>query len=261
MPRFHPDTIAALAEGRLDPEQAREVERAIGDDPVALAELTAHRTALAAASSALPITLSAAERDLLRSTVSAALGVGQPESEPVVRRRQMPWAAISVAAAALVAMVAAAPLANLLSTGDESAAAPTFDAALEANTTVADGADPVSAESVGDTPSTLTVAGADGATTTMAVSENQRTGDEEARARLTAAFAEALADGTPPPDEETPCYAEAVAYLGTAPTLTVSLHAADGGTVVAFSVIDEEGMPAAAAGFDPADCTIAVILP
>jgi anti-sigma factor RsiW len=66
MSRYDLDTIAALAEGRLDPERARELERGIAADPVASAELAAHRTALTAAGTAPSPTLSTDERTMLR---------------------------------------------------------------------------------------------------------------------------------------------------------------------------------------------------
>ena len=78
MRRYDPDVIAALAEGRMDPDEAAELEREIAADPIASAELEAHRSALAFMQEFEAPTLSESERSDLRSTVAAAIGISEP---------------------------------------------------------------------------------------------------------------------------------------------------------------------------------------
>lgn len=141
MPRHNPDVIAALAEGRLDPEEAAALEREISADPVAAAELAAHRIALAAIADASKPSMSMAERSDLRDAVADALGItaAEPAAEETSARR-VPWASLGIAAATLAGLMAIVPIAGLLSTGgaDDAASlelgalAPTSTAAEEA---------------------------------------------------------------------------------------------------------------------------------
>ncbi len=124
MSRHDPDAIAALAEGRLDSEEAATLEREISADPVAAAELVAHRTALKEMAEASRYELSTSERLALRSAVADAIGIAVPE--PVAERnaRRVPWGSLGIAASAVVGLIAIVPLVGLLSTGggDETAA-------------------------------------------------------------------------------------------------------------------------------------------
>jgi hypothetical protein len=118
MPRHDPDVIAALAEGRLDPEEAAALEREISTDPVASAELAAHRIALAAAADAPKPEMSMAERSDLRAGVADALGITAAEQAvDQETERRVPWASLGIAAAALAGLMAIVPIAGLLSTG------------------------------------------------------------------------------------------------------------------------------------------------
>jgi hypothetical protein len=124
MPRHNPDVIAALAEGRLDPEEAAAMEREISSDPVASAELAAHRIALTAVADAPKAEMSLAEKSELRAGVAEALGITAAEQvvdEPAARK--VPWASLGIAAATLAGLMAIVPVAGLLSTGgaDDSA--------------------------------------------------------------------------------------------------------------------------------------------
>lgn len=139
MRRFDPDTIAALAEGRLAPSDAAALEAAIAADPKAAAELARQRLALTALRGALRPSLTASERSLLRCAVASALGVedGAMAGERTVaateagvrlippRPRRVPWGAIGIAAASLAALVLAVPAADLLSFGGDDSAAGT----------------------------------------------------------------------------------------------------------------------------------------
>ncbi|MEE9298227.1 MAG: hypothetical protein V3V29_04250 [Acidimicrobiia bacterium] len=135
MPRYDPETIAALAEGRLEPEEAAALEREIAGDPVASADLAAQRLALEALAAAPPAELTPSERTELRAAVADALGIvaSDPIGEP--RRRTAPWASLGIAAAALAALVAIVPVVGLLSTGGSGDDADSFELAAEAPTT------------------------------------------------------------------------------------------------------------------------------
>ncbi len=135
MPRYDPETIAALAEGRLEPEEAAALEREIAADPVASADLAAQRLALEALAAAPPAELTPSERTELRAAVADALGIvaSDPIGEP--RRRTAPWASLGIAAAALAALVAIVPVVGLLSTGGSGDDADSFELAADAPTT------------------------------------------------------------------------------------------------------------------------------
>jgi hypothetical protein len=131
MPRFDPEVIAALAEGRLSAEEAARLEAEIGADPMAAAELEAQRAALTFIRDTPPASLDTAERTELRAAVADALGVVREPGAATATRR-VPWGAIGVAAAALAGLVAIVPVAGLLSTGGDDTS---FDLAAEAPTT------------------------------------------------------------------------------------------------------------------------------
>ena len=274
MPRFDLDTIAALAEGRLDPERARELERGIAADPVASAELAAHRTALAAARTAPAPTLSADEQATLHASIASALGLDEPAAAQASSApRRVPWMAISLAAAALVALVSIAPLADLLSTGSDTAAATTLGA-LELTTTPPQ-ADASVAITGGESPNvgfesaTTTAAG----TTTIAGDTVRSSlGDPAVRERVVDEFDLAKSTGAGPaePDDETLCLAEGRAYLEEAngqasleagAQFTLSFETEDGATIVVFYTVAEDGSLDLAGGFDQADCALLVTYP
>jgi len=143
MPRYDPDDIAALAEGRLDPETAAALEREITTDPIAGVELSAQRSALDAVSGATRPELTILERSDLRSAVADALGITAPEFEETQRSRRVPWGSLGIAAATLVGLVAVVPLVGLLSTdGDDVSASASFELAPEAPTTTVAAAEP-----------------------------------------------------------------------------------------------------------------------
>jgi anti-sigma factor RsiW len=249
MPRFDPDTIAALAEGRLDPERAQELESAIVEDPTAADELAAHRTALSAIAAAAAPDLTTDERFSLRSAVAEAIGIEAPEPQPAARRpRRVPWAALSVAVVVLVALAAAAPLVNLLSTGEESATAPTLGAVAES--TIADTAGGDVSLSGTQSPSATEAASAtrdrDFYQSSLFGALDQL-GDQSNAAKATG---------------ETACVAEAAGYLGPDDTLyTIAFEGPDGTPLVAFYTVAEDGSIAAAIAFDPTDCSIGATYP
>ena len=142
MPRHDPDVIAALAEGRLDPDEAAALEREISTDPIASAELAAHRIALAAAADAPKPSMSMTERSELRDAVAEALGIGdeEPAVDPTTERR-VPWASLGIAAATLAGLMAIVPIAGLLSTGGADDAASLELGALAPTSTAAAAAD------------------------------------------------------------------------------------------------------------------------
>lgn len=117
MPRFDPETIAALAEGRLSPDEAARLERAITDDPAALAELELQRAALVALGSAPEIVLTEVERAGLRAAIAGAIGLVDAPEEAAEGPRRVPWGAVGIAAAALFGLVAVVPVVGLLNTG------------------------------------------------------------------------------------------------------------------------------------------------
>ena len=142
MPRHDPDIIAALAEGRLDPDEAAALEREISTDPIASAELAVHRIALAAAADAPKPSMSMTERSELRDAVADALGIGdeEPAVDPTTERR-VPWASLGIAVATLAGLIAIVPIAGLLSTGGADDAASLELGALAPTSTAAAAAD------------------------------------------------------------------------------------------------------------------------
>jgi len=136
MPRYDPDVIAALAEGRLDPKEAATVEREIAADPVAATQLAELRIALEAAAEADRPELTVAERSDMRAAVADALGIATPEAVAEALPRRIPWSSLGIAAAALAGLIAVVPVVGLLSTGGADNAA-SLDLAAEAAVTTA----------------------------------------------------------------------------------------------------------------------------
>jgi hypothetical protein len=136
MPRYDPDVIAALAEGRLEPKEAATVEREIAADPVAATQLAELRIALEAAAEAARPELTIAERSDLRTAVADALGIATPEAVAQSLPRRIPWSSLGIAAAALASLIAVVPVVGLLSTGGADDAA-SLDLAAEAVATTA----------------------------------------------------------------------------------------------------------------------------
>ena len=269
MRRYDPDTIAALAEGRLDPERARELERAIAADPIAAAELADHRLALAATKGAPSPMLSVDERAGLRSAISSALGLEAPVRTTTGRApRRVPWAAVTVAALSLVALVAAVPLANLLSTGEDAAAAPTFGAIEGYSTTDATLPSPSDTAALPtdglDAPATADFAGTEAATTTTTKDTIRvAAADPEERSLLLEAFdaASIPPDRAVEPDDDTPCVALGREDPGGTPLYTISFTAKDDATIVVFYTLAEDGSLGAAIGYDAIDCSVRVSYP
>lgn len=252
MHRFDAETIAALAEGTLDPEEARELEAQIAADPVATAELEAHRAALAAIEAAPAIHLTQAERSSLRATVAEAAGFSPGHMAPAEpggdapqrvgfktqRTRPIPWPAMAVAGAALLTLVAIVPIAGLLTTqgSDDATASATAPLPESSPTTIAvdqasggadtsDGTSPPAA-AAGDTDSldvsreaaaeTTTTAHADISTIETTVPEEPPALDPASALELAALRAdpEALGQLAAPPSPDTPCIQEASDVLG-----------------------------------------------
>jgi len=147
------DLIAALAEGRLDDEEARLAEESLAGCSECLADLAAQRTSLAATVTAQRPGLSMAESSDLRRQVGAALGLSKQVDTAPQRR---PWMGLATAAAVVVALVAVAPLVNLLSTDsdDSSATATTIPDKLQSAEIPAAGSAATTASPATEAPTT-----------------------------------------------------------------------------------------------------------
>ncbi len=165
MPRYDPDVIAALAEGRLDPEEAATVEREIAADPVAATQLAELRVALEAAAEAARPELTVSERSDLRAAVADALGITTPEVAAQPLPRRVPWGSLGIAAAALAGLIAVVPVVGLLSTGGADDAA-TLDLAAEAAPTTIPEPSAARSAPTDETESVVAAAEADDALTT-----------------------------------------------------------------------------------------------
>lgn len=120
MHHHDPELIAALAEGELDADEALLAEEAIGGCEECRAELAAQRVTLAAIAAAPRPGLSMAESADLRRAVASAVGMSPATESPRSRR---PWLGLATAAAVVVALIAVAPVVNLLSTGSDAGSA------------------------------------------------------------------------------------------------------------------------------------------
>jgi hypothetical protein len=165
MPRYDPDVIAALAEGRLDPEEAATVEREIAADPVAATQLAELRVALEAAAETARPELTVSERSDLRAAVADALGITTPEVAAQPLPRRVPWGSLGIAAAALAGLIAVVPVVGLLSTGGADDAA-TLDLAAEAAPTTIPEPSAARSAPTDETESVVAAAEADDALTT-----------------------------------------------------------------------------------------------
>jgi hypothetical protein len=123
----NPDLIGSLAEGSLGEVEAGAAAESIAGCEECLAELAAQRLALAAIAAAPRPGLSMAESADLRRTVADAVGLSPA---PQAQRSRRPWLGLATAAAVVVALIAVAPVVNLLSTGS--------DAGTAAETTIGD---------------------------------------------------------------------------------------------------------------------------
>jgi len=261
MPDHDHDLIAALAEGRLEPDRAAEAERVIAADPAASALLAAHRKALAAIATAPAVELSATERSSLRAAVSDAVGLDR-SPQPVVRRRA-PWAAISVAAATLAALIAVVPLTRLLSDSSDTAAItvgiPETDDAARSTAEVGGAPAPAdlgtaAAESDGtvEPVSTTAVAGAP---------TGQESPTLEERLVTLIAEPDELNDERLSPTADTACGSEAEEQIGTplGELMFTELTVDDRPAMVFFTVV--EGKPEMAAAFSVDGCELLESLP
>jgi len=262
MPDHDHDLIAALAEGRLEPDRAAEAERAIADDPAAAELLAAHRRALAAIGAASHPSLTDTERNALHLRVSEAVGLDR--TPQTVTRRRAPWAAVAIAGAALVALVAAVPLMNLLSDSGDAVA-------ITSGVAEADDAARSTGE-LGEAPApsdlgTETFGESDGlggtVSTTMAASAPTAQESLTLVERLTTLIDEPRDPGDDrlSPTEETACGMEAEELIGTAladlrfAELTIDERQA----LVFFTVV--EGHPEMAAVFSADGCELLESLP
>lgn len=178
------DLIAALAEGSLPAHEAEVAHRSIGECAECSAELAGQRAALAAIASAPRPGLTMAESGDLRREVLRSLGRQPAREAPPARR---PWWGLVTATAVVIALLALAPLVNLLSTdsGDSSAAETTVapESAESRQADTAAEAPPATEAPAAEAPA------ADGATATTTA---------PATTSLAAAESQPLADGSLP---------------------------------------------------------------
>lgn len=134
------ELIGALAAGALPPDEAQSAESEIASCDECRTDLAAQRAALTALAESPRPGLTALESARMRKSVAASVGISEAPTKE--RRRFVPWAGVATAAAVLVAIVIAAPLVNLLSTGDDDVvnfgAAQTTIAEAEATEPLAD---------------------------------------------------------------------------------------------------------------------------
>lgn len=266
MPDNH-DLIAALAEGRLDAQQAAAAERAIAQDPKAAAALAQHRRALDATRATPPATLTADERARVRLAVAGAIGFDR-NPVPAAPSRRTPWAAISIAAATLAALVAVVPLSGLLtSDGQDTSAVSLGLAEIDGATRTADdtGTEPLSSAETspaGD-PSGGQESGQMSTTAAPSADGMSTADDGDLEERLTV-FAEDSAAGdeqAAAPTVETACVEEASLFLELLPEDLLFLEIAlEDRQVLVFFTLDDE-MVEKAAAYSPADCTMLHSLP
>src|SRR3990172_6621624 len=177
-------------------------------------------------------------------------------------------AALTVAALSLVALVAAVPLANLLSTGEDAAAAPPFGAIEGYSTTDATLPSPSDTAALPtdglDAPAAADFAGTEAATTTTTEDTFRvAAADPEERSLLLEAFdaASIPPDRAVEPDDDTPCVALGREDPGGTPLYTISFTAKDDATIVVFYTLAEDGSLGTAIGYDAIDCSVRVSYP
>lgn len=257
MPDYDHDLIAALAEGRLDPAEAVAAQRAIAADPEAAAAYAQHRIALDAIGATSPATLTDGERSRVRMAVAEGLGLDRTPV-PSTPGRRTPWAAISIAAATLAALVAVVPISGLLtSDGQDTSAVSQGLAEIDSSARSADDAAEPMAGSGTEGAET------DGISTTAAPSAQfEGVPDEDLDARLTALAAdpETGEEKATSPTVDTLCATEAAAQIETAvdTLMFLEMTVGDQQVMVFFVVVD--GLVEAAA-YSPADCTLLETFP
>ncbi len=277
MNRFDPELVAALAEGALEAEEAAAFKAQIAVDPAALAELAKQQTALAAIRASQAPKLDSAERTTLRARIADELGLTASESPSVARPRRVAWGAIGVAASALIAIVAFAPVAGLLKTGGNDVGDLSF---AEVGTTTSRQSD-----GDGSTASTLATASADApeiAPTTLS-SETATAGGEEYATTTAAGMIERSAYGPPnvaddlallkddpsaleelgaPVESTTPCINEATEALGSGElrSFAYSPSGDDAANYQVFFLQPADGSYSMVA-FEPGDCTTPFLVP
>ncbi len=271
MREYDPELIFDLVAGDLPPAEAAALEARIAADPKAAAELLAQRATLSALRQATPARLTAAERTTLHAAVASRLGL-EPGQAPVARtRRAVPWGAIAVAASAIVAIVAVAPMMSLLDRGSDDA----LTAADGAATTTQAGAAEFDASTGGEAPAMAdtatveTTATGTGGPTTLATALAERAGEPPAVAQdlmLLAADPEAVQVLEQPIDEATLCVAEAETYFGSfgLTYFEYPMETEEAGksiTFLVFHLAAPDGTTGALVAFDPADCTVPIPVP
>lgn len=255
------DLIAALAEGRLEPREAAEAERAITADPEAAALLAAHRLALSALGELPDPLLTETERGELRGNIAAAVGLDL-SPQRVVQRRKAPWAAISIAAATLAALVAVVPLTGLLNDSGDPAAENVGVAELD-DAARTEGGSPAGESDLESAPTLDTSDGDLVSTTAAAMSapiEESRTLEERLDA-LIASSSEGSSQERIAPTTETACGMEAEEETGVGLDdlmyAEIMLH--DQQAMVFFTVTD--GDLAIAAAFSADSCELIDSIP
>jgi hypothetical protein len=292
MTRYDPELIAALAEGRLDPQEAEALERAIAADPVASADLAAQRTALEAMRQEPAPMLSSSERSDLRNRIAAELGL-TPVDAPAPAPRRIAWGSIAVAAAALVGVIAIVPVVGLLTTsgdGDSAAVSLADETDFSSNrstTAEAEVAAPGAMtedtlQTLDDTPATTaapTTSGGDGGSLTTVVEESTTTSGAvttdapptttDAQERERSAWLTEWRDTSADPgtaaeaDPTVPCFDQADAHIheeGDAEDLLVEPVEYSEDEAVAFYVVDETGEVGAIAAFLTETCELIAAL-
>jgi hypothetical protein len=153
MHKHDPDLNAALAAGDLGDAETRAAEESIAGCDDCLAEVKAQHLALAAIEAAPRPGLSMSESADLRRAVAGAVGLA---TEPEPQRSRRPWLGLATAAAVVVALIAVAPVVNLLSTGSDagSASETTVGEFREVSTSLVAEAPPTSAASAAEAPRT-----------------------------------------------------------------------------------------------------------
>lgn len=266
MPDYDHDLIASLAEGRLEPEQAAALERAISTDPAASAELAAQRRALDAVRGAPIARLTDEERGRVRLGVATAIGL-DPESQGApAGRRGVPWAAISIAAATLAALIAVVPLTGLLTSNQIDPSAVSLGFAEADDDTSRASPETAPAAPMGGAEVTDATFG-DGTglgSTTVAASDPEMTAnfeDDTVERRLVAFTEDPKPEAAFQPTEETGCVAEARALIAAdgSALMVIELTIGDQQALVFFTAVEET--VAAIAAYSPIDCSLLASLP
>ncbi len=272
MPRYDPELIAALAEGSLEPDEARRVESELAEDPDALAALEVQRQAIEAARTAPTPSLSDSESTHLRAAVAEALGLAR-DPEPVSEPRRISWSALATAGVALAALLAVVPVIGLLNTdGDDARTADAVSLEDTAETEAAADAAPEGSERSiaadeqdgAEAPAfeaPATTVSAETLPTPVPTTAGGEALDLAADLEILGADPEALARSSESATDETPCYEQAAAALGARDLSWFQLE--DEESEVGFVVYTAfaDGEPPRMIAFHPADCSVAASLP